>query len=310
MLNAFYEEKGFIGAAEFSQFAADTVPLLHLQKFVWTTDEQLIGQVSVAHSGVDVTVAITWCLRDVHGEVLVEGSLGAKKLVAQEKNVIGELKIDVSKLPAAQKYQIEIRVGTAVNSWNIWVFAPEANLPATTEVEVFEWYRSDAVQAIREGKRVWIKLNPSKIHAGIAGRYAPAFWSPIHFVEQIGTLGTVIDSGSALFGEFPTEAHSEWHWWEILTKSRALNLNGFPKEFRPLLQIIDRYERNDKLGTLFEARIGDANVLVTFIDFETPSRPAAQQLERSLRGYLNSPGFSPAQSLNLTHLDELFKLQP
>ncbi|CAN1548164.1 hypothetical protein MCEMSE15_02063 [Fimbriimonadaceae bacterium] len=310
MLNAFWELKGFVSGEEFRRFVSPTVPLLSLPKFVWKRDEVLNGIVRIAHSGPSINEEVTWSLFDENNQCLRYGSFGRFDIKAFNENEIGALEIALTDLPAPARFEVRVAVGQHENVWTIWYFEPEPELPEVTTTKVFHWYRADARQAILNGEKVWLRLNPSKSHMGIAGRFAPAFWSPIHFVEQVGTLGTLIQSEHPAFAEFPTENHSDWHWWEILMKSQSLNLSSFPAEFSPVLQVIDRYERNYKLGSIFEAKIGSASVLVTCIDFETPDRVVARQLERSIRSYLNSSSFSPQQTVELGQLDLLFRHNP
>jgi hypothetical protein len=179
-----------------------------------------------------------------------------------------------------------------------------------TGIEVHKWYREDTRKALKAGKSVWLRMNPNDVWTGLPGRYASAFWSPIHFKEQVGTMGCFIQKDHPMFSQFPTESYTEWHWWEILTKSKALLLDSLPKDFRPTLQVIDRYERNNKLGTILEAKVGSGRILISFIDFDTLDRPAAAQLETSLRSYISSEKFAPSQIVSLSEIDEIFRLEP
>lgn len=124
-------------------------------------------------------------------------------------------------------------------------------------------------------------------------------------------MGSLIEANHPLFKEFPTDQHTDWQWWDVLMNSKAMVLNELPLDFKPLLQVIDRYERNDKLGTMFEARVGDGRVLVTLIDFnDLESRPATRQLEYSIKTYLSSSVFEPTQRLSLADLDRAFAREP
>ena len=51
MLNVFMESKGLIEPEAWRQFCCETVPLLRMKKYTWTTDETFIGRVQVAHYG-------------------------------------------------------------------------------------------------------------------------------------------------------------------------------------------------------------------------------------------------------------------
>ena len=108
---------------------------------------------------------------------------------------------------------------------------------------------------------------------------------------------------------FPTEFHSNWQWWDPVSQSRAMILDAFPAEFRPLVQVIDDWNTNRKLGLLFEARAGGGKLLVCSIELRTglEQRPVARQLLRSLLDYAGGPAFAPAQELPLEAVRGLLK---
>lgn len=66
-----------------------------------------------------------------------------------------------------------------------------------------------------------------------------------------GTLGLLCDPNHPLFAEFPTESHSNWQWWYLVMNSRAIILDATPTDYRPIVQVIDNFDRNHKLGTVF-----------------------------------------------------------
>ncbi len=93
-------------------------------------------------------------------------------------------------------------------------------------------------------------------------------------------------------------------------RSKAIILDETPADFRPILQVIDNYDRNAKLGTIFEARVGKGKLLVCAMDLDTDlaQRPAARQLRYSLMQYAAGKEFNPVAELPVELLDRL--LQP
>jgi hypothetical protein len=89
--------------------------------------------------------------------------------------------------------------------------------------------------------------------------------------------------------------------------SRAFILDDTPAGFRPIVQVIDDYHRNHKLGAVFETRVGRGRLLVTSLDVTSnpEGRPAARQLRRSLLDYMASEKFAPAAELSRAMLDKL-----
>ncbi len=311
MLDAFWDDKGFVSGEEFREFCAPTVPLLAFEKVVWHPEERYRAQASVFHSGPAATVELSWTVLDEKGHAVAEGSLGCRALSPGTCTGFEPLEFALAGLLAPARYTVVLEAnGQGRNRWSFWVFPREQETVAIPDVHVARFYREDVRQALKAGKSVWLRINPRTTWSGIPGRFAPAFWSPIHFKEQVGTMGTLIDGGHPVFADFPTEGHTDWHWWDILTNSKAAILDALPKAFRPTLQVIDRFERNHKLGTLFEARVGEGRLFATIIDFDSEERPASRQLEHSIRRYLASGEFQPKQSISLAELDQVFANEP
>ena len=310
MLDAFWQEKGFVKGNEFRAFCADTVPLLKLPKVVWSSQETLVADIEVHRSGTTTTGDCSWTVQDSKGNVLVDGHLGTHTFQAGKNAAIGSLQMVIDAHMCGQKLLVTVKVGESVNSWPIWVMPSEEISFHPGEILVTSFYREDVRQRLLSGGSVWLRMNPGRVWGGIPGRFAPAFWSPIHFKEQVGTMGTVIDSTHSVFDRFPTERYTEWQWWDILTRSKALNVNALPKSFRPLIQVIDRYERNDKLATVFETKVGDGKLFVSLIDFDDiASRPATSSLQSAIHHYLKE-GFEPSQTISIAELDRVFYREP
>jgi hypothetical protein len=111
-----------------------------------------------------------------------------------------------------------------------------------------------------------------------------------------------------VFAQFPTEFYSNWQWWDLIQGSRSVILDDTPAEFRPIVQVIDNFVRNRKIGNLFEARVGKGRLLVCTLNLSghLDKRPAARQFLKSLYGYLASDEFLPAQELALPVLEKIF----
>jgi hypothetical protein len=121
-------------------------------------------------------------------------------------------------------------------------------------------------------------------------------------------MGILCDPKHPALAQFPTEFYSNWQWYELLQNSRSVNLNDTPATFRPIIEVIDNFARNNKLGNLFEARVGGGSLLVCTIDLLrlADDQPAAKQLLISLYAYAGSASFTPSQELGTALLDKLF----
>jgi hypothetical protein len=94
---------------------------------------------------------------------------------------------------------------------------------------------------------------------------------------------------------FPTRSNYDWQWAEIISNVRAVNLDRLPAELEPVVWAIDDWNRNYKLGALFECAVGDGRLLVSTFDVTKPNdaNPVARQLRRSLLEYAGSDCFQP-----------------
>jgi len=121
-------------------------------------------------------------------------------------------------------------------------------------------------------------------------------------------MGILCDPEHPALAQFPTEYYSNWQWYELLQNSRTVILNDTQPSFRPIVEVIDNFARNNKLGNLFEARVGGGSLLVCTIDLPrlADNLPAAKQLLRSLYAYVGSDSFRPSEELDVSLLDKQF----
>jgi hypothetical protein len=166
---------------------------------------------------------------------------------------------------------------------------------------------------LAHGRRVLLVAAAPNPRQALPGRFLPVFWSPIWFPQQVpNTMGILCDPKHPALAQFPTEFYSNWQWYDLVQNSRSLILDSAPGEFRPIVQVIDNFARNHKLGCLLEARVGPGRLLVSTIDLAglAPRQPAAAQLLRSLYAYASSEAFAPKQQLAEDYLDQLLTPPP
>ena len=128
----------------------------------------------------------------------------------------------------------------------------------------------------------------------------PVFWNRLMGPAWGRMLGLFIErkpgesKNHALDG-FPTSNSFDWQWAAIINNVRAVNLDRLPADVEPLVWAIDDWNRNYKLGVIFECAIGDGRLLVTSFDVTktTDSNPVLQALRRSLLYYVGSDCFQP-----------------
>jgi hypothetical protein len=73
-----------------------------------------------------------------------------------------------------------------------------------------------------------------------------------------------------------------------------------------LIQTIDNFARNHKLGMIFETKYGEGSVLICAIDLlNLQDKPEARQLYYSILNYVKSDKFSPETELDKDFLHKI-----
>jgi len=141
----------------------------------------------------------------------------------------------------------------------------------------------------------------------------PVFWN-----RQMGPgwsrmLGLWIDrkpgeSRAHALDGFPTSYHFDWQWAQIMAGARAINLDRLPAEIEPVVWAIDDWNRNYKLGVVFECVVGNGRLLVSGIDVtkQSDSNPVLRQLRTALVTYVRSDCFQPNVAVPIEALRSLF----
>jgi hypothetical protein len=313
LLDPFWESKGFVTPEAHVQYCGPTVPLLRIPKRTYTSDEAFLGVVEIAHYGpADLADAsLVWSIHDAKGRELASGSLASQRLIRTGYlNHVGSLHSKLDWAPAPCKLTVNVSLqGTQVtNAWDIWVYPPASVVPPPTTIVMSRTWDEGTKAALAQGKAVVLIPQQVSEKRSLRGRFLPVFWSPIWFPDQKpNTMGILCDPGHPLFASFPTEYHSNWQWYELIEGSRSLILDDTAPDFRSIVQVIDNFARNHKLGNILEARVGSGRLLVCTIDLPrmVKTAPAARQLLRGLYSYAASDAFHPARRLEIAKLDKL-----
>jgi hypothetical protein len=298
ILDAFWESKGFTGGSEWRMFCSEVVPLLWFDKAVYTVNESFTASFGVANHFRDLTDSkVRWTMRGSNGKAFAGDSVLCGTILKGSTARLGQLTIPLGGLPVPARYTITVEIaGTSYkNEWDIWVYSAESKEPATPVVVTASF--TEALAALEKGSLVLLNPDPAEIN-GITGKFVPVFWSPVHFPNQPGTMGLLIDPAHPAFTLFPTDFHSDWQWWDLCKNSKTIVTDSLAVD--PIITVIDNFFKNRRLGNLFEAKAGKGKMVFSSIDLHTglESRPVARQLRESLLSYMNSPAFNPKSNLS------------
>ena len=313
VLDPFWDAKGFVTPEAHRRYCGATVPLLRMKKRTFTTDETFAAEAEIAHfSPQDLTNAQpAWSIRDESGQEVASGSWAARSVPTGKLTALGAISASLAKAPAPAKLTVTVSLAGSdfANDWEFWVYPANARATASADVVIARNWDDATKAALASGRKVILFPQVVNSAQSLPGRFLPVFWSPVWFPEQKpNTMGILCDPKHPALAQFPTEFYSNWQWYELLQNSRSVNLNDTPAAFRPIIEVIDNFARNNKLGNLFEARVGGGSLLVCTIDLLRPAdnQPAAKQLLISLYAYAGSASFTPSQELGTALLDKLF----
>jgi hypothetical protein len=319
VVDAFWDDKGYISAPEFRRFCNATVPLALLGKRVYTADERLTADIEVAHFGAAPLphAVAAWKLVGDNGRIAASGRLEPCDIPLGTANALGRVEIALGAVPAPARYKLVVSLEDTAfsNDWDVWVYprAPKAAAPPRAGVMVARELDAAAQASLENGGTVvlmidplWVKPDPRKGKIGLG--FSSIFWNTAWTHGQAPhTLGLLCDPRNPAFATFPTDGYSNWQWWYVVTHSAAMILDGLPPGLHPTVQVIDDWFTNRKLGLVFEARVGRGRLLVTSIDLGGDDLdPVRRQLLASLLNYAASPRFSPSVDVTADQIRSLF----
>lgn len=298
LLDVFLESKQAIAPAEFRKFCGPHVPLARFDRHTWTAAETLVADVELAHYGPEDFPAgrVRWTLGDAGGELTVPAAArgGLRPL--------GRL---TCRLPdTARSRRLELTLthvpSGATNTYPIWVY-PVAVTEAAPGVALTRVFDASTRAALARGGAVLLCADAARPFPGTpGGGFTPDFWCWSMFRNVPGTLGLAITAGHPALADFPSEAHANWQWFHLARAAQPVVLTGLPAESAPIVEVIDNAERAQRLGLIFEFRVGPGRLLVCAVDLPalTPCHPEARALLSSLLRYAASPAFAPAMTVD------------
>ena len=315
ILNPFFESKGYITPEEFRMFCNSTVPLARMKGHIFKNNESFTADIEVAHFGNKPleNQNILCKVLNTSGEVLFSNTLEVKTIEIGSCIPAGSFTADLSSVEGAQKLVFEVSLVNTpyLNKWDLWVY-PSDQEADTGTVFVTDRLDNETENILKSGGSVLL-LSYGKVAKGrgaeVALGFSSIFWNTAWTNNQPPhTLGILCDPRNPLFSRFPTEYHSNWQWWDPVSNSQAMKLDGFPESLEPLIQPIDTWFENRKLALAFEARSGGGKILVCSIDMKNldDERIVTKQLLSSMLEYMNSSLFQPVSEVDPDKIRELY----
>lgn len=308
LLDAFWESKDLISSSAFRQFCSPVVPLIRYPKATYTNKELFQASVEIANFGGNdlKNQTITWNLKDSQGNNVKDGMITQVDIPIGNNGTVGDISISLDKIEQAEELLLTVSIADTdhKNSWKIWVY-PESLPIQKGDIEITTTLK-ETEKALKEGKNVL--FNPAyETLIGLEGKFLPVFWSPVHFPKQAGSMGILCDPDHKVFEHFPTQMHTDWQWWHLLTKSKTLVIDSLYQEVEPLIECVDNFANNRRMATLFETNCEKGKLIVCSMDLldNTSAIVERRQFLYSVLAYMNSSAFNPKTHVPFSKISNL-----
>ena len=334
VLDAFWEEKGYVEPSEFRQFCSETVLLARFSSYVYERPDERKENpavpVEICHFGSESlnNCVIKWQLSDLEKNteaVLAYGELPVERIENGRNTCAGTISLPFDGLQKNSRlelslslYQYGVNDALTSNQWELYVYQKEENdKNYSVENVVYTHIWEEARAALTKGKRVIFSPRLSEL----SYECPPVSVKNVFWNSQMGatwgrSMGMLIDAECPLFSNFPTDKTGGWQWEGILSRARAFDLRGFgcsdenPEGVEPIVRIIDDWNRNLPLALMFEVKVDEGSLLAVSVDFDTKTgkhseaEPAVRALKQALLHYAASDQFCPKVRISGAEMEE------
>ncbi len=314
ILDAFMDSKGFITPEQWRGFCSDRVLLARFPSYVLTSGEEFTAEILLRYYPHDALHGDVLCRFSTDSECLAQIRLRTD-IDGQGLFRLGTITYRLPESDKPQKITLTLSHDGISNNYELEVFQKK-EFPALSADGVcvtHDW--EEARTALENGEKVLYL--PHTVPDSIEGFYCTDFWCYPMFRSisesldrpvPVGTLGLCIENTHPALSDFPCREYTTPQWYDIVMHSDCAILDD--TEIHPIVQMIDNFERNHRLGILFECAVGSGSLLVcTARLHEIEDRPEAAHFADSILRYAASSYFNPSKKVDADTLARIFGMQ-
>lgn len=291
LLDVFWNSKGLITPKEFREFCSPVVPLMKADRIFGNTENFTADFDLYNYGNKDIeNIVYTFSLYD--NDTLIYKTSTSDTSISFSLDFISK----PSMLTAV------LSVEEFTNRWNIFVY-PAAEYD--NKIPVINGYTDKLEEIIQNGGKAIVIADTKNLKNPIEGLFKPVFWSPAWFKSQ-RACGLICDNKHPIFREFPTDSFANFQWKHPIDNSVSTDISSLPEEFNLLIEPVPNFFDNTPRSPLFEAKIGNADILFCGFNFDIDKK-AVCALKYSIMKYVNSDEFNPSQRLDENLFKQLFK---
>lgn len=327
ILDALMESKGHVTPEEWAGFCSDGILLAQFEKYIWTAKEEFQAAMAIRYYKPETLSGKTlhWAFTEgdtsiASGDLPIpEGAFGL--------NQLGDITVTLPNIEQPAVYTLTVSVANTsmINTYELYCY-PEQPSPVDfshissigegVNTVYLTGVFSQAKDLLEAGKKVLYL--PEELEEKIEGFYCTDFWCYPMFRDicewmkkpvAVGTMGLLIQNSHRALHAFPSHKYSTPQWYQLVSHCDCAVLDDVTdKSYRPIVQMVDNFERNHKLGILFEGNTDSGGKLMvcTIRLSEIADRPEVKQFAKSVLDYMTSDEFCPEQTLNMNLLRNIF----
>ena len=317
VLNSFMENKGLVSAEDWRSFCSDAVIQAEFDSYITLPGQDFPFTASLSWFRKEALPDSTLCctLKTADGETLASLSQRLPAITEQGRHVLGDftLPLPAASSPSALFLTIELEGTGIVNKYTLWTYPAKDGVSAQSAAQALSLAGLPKIAGT--AKSCLFFLPAEENIASIEGTYCTDFWCyhmfrliSLNMKKEIpvGTMGLSIQKEHDALKGFPCESFSTPQWHSIVTASRSTILDG--TKLRPIVQTIDNFDRNYRLGLLYEIYLSDLDLGVLVCTSDLPrlmkeGYPEAQALYDSLTSYLPALSEHRTDAYSMTYAE-------
>lgn len=323
ILNAFNKNKGAITKNDWRMFCSDAVLLPTLDSFVMKSKATINSEVKIRYYRPqklsNVQLKATWYLKERKKQETARKEIAVQMMDCQEVSgrglfTLGTIALTVPECKNNDTYILRFEligddVNNIVNEYDVFIYE-ETALDKRNFVHE-SGFDSDkvcitndnktALEQRNQGKSVLLFVKPNSMlpDSTIQGDYCTDFWCYPMFRSisegagkpvPVGTMGLLIDNDHPALRGFACEKYTTAQWYSIVMNSRPIILDNIEETrlVKPIVRMMDNFERNHNLGLIYEIKNDKGKMLVCHADLITlkETYPEAACLYNSLVEYI------------------------
>lgn len=309
ILDAFMDSKGLIEPEDWRHFCQASVPLIRMDNFVWTAGQPFTATAEIAHYGSQniEQAGISWLLTDESDNILLKKNLRKLNIPQGSLTDLGQINFHLPHIDKPQKLYLTLQINDLKNSYPIWVF-PKEKAITSNNIIITSSLDTNILNQLEKGKKVLFFPDSASIKRPVPGTFQADFWTYAMFKKYKGpgTMGMLCQPDHPALKGFPTSYHADWQWFRLLRYNPAMILDDLPSDIKPIIQIIDHFDRNHKIATLIEVKVGKGKLMIcSFNLLNTTVYPEIVCLRNSIIKYMESEEFRPKVVISRVQLSRI-----